>query len=438
MQKKVLIITYYWPPSGGGGVQRWLKFAKYLPEFGWKPLVIVPENPEYPVLDASLEKDVHPEAEIYRLPIWEPYSLFKKLTKRKKTEKVNTGLLFDEKKQSFTERLSLWIRGNLLLPDPRVFWIPTAVKALKKIILETKPDAIITTGPPHSLHLIGQLIKKRFPNLYWISDFRDPWSEIDYLDKFYASKPARGLQKRMEKKVLNRADKVVTVSQSWAKDLQKHTKTPVICITNGYDEEDFSISTKKKQDEEFILSHVGIINSFRSPESLWQAIEELCDSEKEFYNKFKLQLIGTVDEGLKESLKKYRLLHSKTNIVGYIPHSEVMNVYSASSCLLLLQNNTKNSLGHIPGKFFEYMASKTPILAIGAKNSDVGRILEETNAGAICGFNNKTEIKNYLLSLSKTKTDDTLKINLEAVKQFSRYELSRKLSTEINNQLIPL
>ncbi|HKI88004.1 MAG TPA: hypothetical protein VKA38_03185, partial [Draconibacterium sp.] len=178
--KRVLIITYYWPPSGGGGVQRWLKFVKYLPSNGWKPVVAVPENPEYPVIDLSLQEDVPKEAEIIKLPIWEPYGIFKKITGRKKEERVNTGLLFDEKKQTSIEKISLAIRGNFLIPDPRIFWVKPSIKRLKKLIPELNVEAIITTGPPHSVHLIGYRLNKIF-GIPWIADLRDPWSNLDML-----------------------------------------------------------------------------------------------------------------------------------------------------------------------------------------------------------------------------------------------------------------
>ena len=424
--KKVLIICYYWPPSGGGGVQRWLKFTKYLPGNGWTPIVVVPENPEYAVQDATLAKDIPTEAEVIKLPIWEPYGVFKKITKKGKKEKVNAGLLSDKKRQSFLEKVSMWIRGNILIPDPRVFWVNPTARKLKKLIPTINPDAIITTGPPHSIHLIGLRLKKQFPEIKWISDFRDPWSEIDYLDTFYASSLARRWQKKLEQKVLDRSDKVITVSPSWVKDLQKNTKTPVKCITNGFDYEDFPEVANLAASEKFTISHVGIINSFRQPEALWKALEELCSEDKEFSEKLEVELIGTIDKSLKVTLTKYPQLNAKTTIVGYIPHSEVTKRYSQSACLLLLLNNSKNSQGHIPGKFFEYIASRKPVLAMAPENSDVAGIIQENKIGFACDFEDKEKAKDAILSIFKNLGNPT---SCMSVDNYSRKSLSKQLAS---------
>lgn len=430
--KKVLIIAYYWPPSGGGGVQRWLKFVKYLPQFGWKPIVVVPENPEYPVIDNSLEKDIPPEAEIIKLPIWEPYGIFKKITGRKKEERVNTGLLFDEKKQSITEKISLWIRGNVLIPDPRVFWVRPTIKKLTKQIPEIRPDVIITTGTPHSLHLIGYGLKQRFPDIPWLADLRDPWSKLDMLDQFKAGKLAKKRQEKLEHKCLSAASAVTTVSPTWAKELQHFITTPVKCITNGFDATDFNEVPLNKRHNKFIVSHVGIINSFRNPESLWMAFEELCSTFPGFKEQLEIQIIGITDAGLGKSLDKYPQVKNRTFIKGYIPHKEVIKQYSKSSCLLLLLNNSENSDGHIPGKFFEYVASGKPILAIAPKSSDVATIIKSNHFGFTCEFENPREIKNAIQSIYSRQNWDSDKKNTES---FSRKSLTNKL-TDILSEII--
>lgn len=427
--KKVLIIAYYWPPSGGGGVQRWLKFTKYLPQNGWEPIVVVPKEPEYPVLDKSLETDVPAEATIIKLPIWEPYGIFKKLTGRKKEEKVNTGLLFDEKKQSLTEKISLWIRGNLLIPDPRVFWVKPTARELIKRIPEIKPDFIITTGTPHSVHLIGKRIKKHFPDIPWLADLRDPWADLDMLDQFYTSAWAKQGQRKLEHKVLTLANIVTTVSPTWAKELQAKTSTPVHCITNGYDSEDFKNYNYITNNNDFIISHVGIINSYRNPEPLWSALEELCTELPDFADKLKLQIIGITDAGLGKSLDKFPLLKKQTSVTGYIPHEQVVKKYESSSCLLLLLNNSKNSNGHIPGKFFEYLASGKPILAIAPESSDVAKIIGENQVGFACSFEEKDSIKKAVVTIfNEVDKKSAAKI----IDRYSRKSLTNKLASLLN------
>lgn len=427
--KKVLIIAYYWPPSGGGGVQRWLKFTKYLPQNGWNPIVVVPKDPEYPVIDKSLEDDIPKEATVIKLPIWEPYGIFKKLTGRKKEEKVNTGLLFDEKKQSLTEKISLWIRGNILIPDPRVFWVKPSAKRLKKLIPEIKPDFIITTGTPHSVHLIGKSIKKQFPNIPWLADLRDPWANLDMLDQFYTSAWAKNRQLKLEHKVLTMANVVTTVSPTWAKELQAKTETPVHCITNGYDSEDFKDYNSNVVNNDFVISHVGIINSYRNPEPLWLALEELCNEEPGFADKLKLQIIGITDSGLGKSLDKFPQLKERTSVTGYISHEKVIKKYQSSACLLLLLNNTKNSNGHIPGKFFEYLASGKPVLAIAPVDSDVAGIIRDNDAGFACSFDDKAGIRKRIKELFLSSKDA---LNQSPNKKYSRKELTQSLSKIIN------
>lgn len=428
--RKILIITYYWPPSGGGGVQRWLKFVKYLPASGWKPIVVCPENPEYPVIDESLENDIPPEAEIIKLPIWEPYWIFKKITGRKKEEKVNGGLLFDEKKQTLTEKIALWIRGNFLIPVPRVFWVRSSVKRLIKIIAEKNPEAIITTGPPHSVHLIGYNLKKKL-GITWIADLRDPWSQFDILEKFYPSRLARARQKQLEKKALSLADKVITVSPTWANDLQKIVNTPVDFITNGFDDDDFC-QNKKVDSGKFIISHVGMINSYRNRSAFWEVLNELCSEIEEINQNLLIQIVGTYNEQLRKTLEKYPNLTGKLIFSGYIPHSEVKHKYSESGCLLLLQNKTKTSKGHIPGKIFEYLASQKPVLALADPESDLGDLITNCKAGFTCNFDDKNSIKNSVKAIYKKEFPETDK---EMVGTFSRKKLTENLSEILHSTI---
>ena len=429
--KKALIITYYWPPSGGSGVQRWLKFVKYLPEYGWQPIVIVPKNPEYPVFDDSLLKNIPKEVEVLKFPIWEPYSIFKKLTGRKRGDRVNTGLLFDERKKSITERVSLWIRGNLLLPDPRVFWIRPTVRQLKKYIIENSIDVIITTGPPHSVHLIGLKLKVQF-HIPWVCDFRDHWANLDMLEKFYISNWATKRQKKLEQKVLDNADLVLTVSQSWAEELQVLTNTPVKSITNGYDEDDFKEYNNFSESGKFVISHGGIINSYRYPDSLWSAFEELCSEDEDFNKALEIQIFGITDEGFLNSLQKYPNVLKNVKINGYIQHLELINQYSKSDCLLLLLNDTKNSKGHIPGKLFEYLAANRPIIAFGPTHSDVGKIIEDCNAGFVLEYSERNKTKEIITRIYRNSKNGIPELNNDLIRSMSRRFLTTKLVTYLD------
>ncbi|WP_423130101.1 glycosyltransferase [Gaoshiqia sp. Z1-71] len=424
--KKVLIISYYWPPSGGGGVQRWLKFSKYLPEFGWKPYVAVPENPEYPVSDETLSREIHPDIVEIKIPIWEPYHLFRLFTGKKKDEKVNSGFLKNSEKRSLTERISLWLRGNLLIPDPRVFWVGPAFRRLKREISVIKPDWIITTGPPHSVHLIGLKLHRQF-GIKWMADFRDPWSTIDYLDWFKPTRLARNLQARLERKVLKTADVTITVSKNWAAELRKLGAKNVAVITNGFDETDFKETSVPKPDQ-FILTHTGLISSFRNPSSLWTVLDRLCETNPGFASKFELRLIGNVGPEVIDEINQKTELKKHTRFKGYLSHQEVLQEYAESSVLLLLLNQSDNGAGHIPGKFFEYLAAQKPILALGDTEGDVAGILKETGNGQIVDPQHVSDAGSYILSLFNNE------ITLEPCrpKTYSRKSLTGVLAGILN------
>ena len=237
--KRVLIITYYWPPMGGSGVQRWLKFAKYLPSFGWEPIVYTPKNPSFQLHDDSLLSDVRDEQIVWKHPIWEPHHLFYRAKGKKNLARVNQGDILDKKNQSRFEKLGLWVRGNLFIPDPRRFWIGPSVKYLMRRLANERIDAIVTTGPPHSLHHIGRLLQQR-TGIPWLADFRDPWTRWVFLRSFRVSAWAMRLHRRQEKQILQSAQAVTTVSQALREDFEELGGRPVHELTNGYDETDFA------------------------------------------------------------------------------------------------------------------------------------------------------------------------------------------------------
>jgi glycosyltransferase involved in cell wall biosynthesis len=232
--KKVLIITYYWPPMGGGGVQRWLKMTKYFREFGWEPVIFTTENGEASVVDESMLAEIPSGIETLKVPIWEPFGLYKKLLGKSKDEKIAPGLGQETKGNSTLQKLSIWVRGNFFIPDARMFWIKPSSKFLEKYLKENKIDAIISTGPPHSTHLIAFNVTRE-NNIPWIADFRDPWTNIDFYHKLMLTGWADNKHKKLELKVLKNANAIVTVSWSWAKDFEKLINRKIDVITNGFD-----------------------------------------------------------------------------------------------------------------------------------------------------------------------------------------------------------
>jgi len=393
--KKVLIITYYWPPSGGAGVQRWLKFVKYLRGFGWEPIVYTPSNPESPVEDVSLFKDVPPDMEILKTPIWEPYDLYKKFVGRKPGEKINAGFLSEKKQAGLTEKISVWMRGNFFIPDARKFWVKPSVNFLSAFLKDHPVDAIISTGPPHSMHLIALGLKEKF-DFPWLADFRDPWTNIDFYDQLMLTKYANAKHKKLEKQVLLKADRVVIVSWNWAEDLKKIAPVRVDVVTNGYDEEDFQFpSAEPMEKKEFIVCHLGSINKDRNPHQFWKAVKELAGRHNDFRSQIKIKLIGKNDISVTESIISHNL-ENMAEKIPYIPHDHAISMLNASDVLLLPLNNTPNTDGVIPGKLFEYLASRKPILGIGSEKGDTARIINETGSGMVCDFNDTEKIKNEL------------------------------------------
>lgn len=415
--KKVLIITYYWPPSGGGGVQRWLKFAKYLPEYGWEPIIYTPENPDFSIQDASLLEDVSDDLEVIKLPIWEPYQLFTKLSGKKTPSQ---GLISSDKKKSMFTNLALWVRGNFFMPDPRRFWVKPSVKFLTDIIERNNIDAIVTTGPPHSMHMIGLGLKKKL-SVRWIADFRDPWSKWDMLDNFKLSFFAKKRHQKLELKVLQHANEVVTVSETWAAEFQLIYNREYKVITNGFDEDDFKSITAKKSNETFVISHFGLINDFRNPKNFWKALKEVSTDKK-----IVVRLYGMIEHSIVDFIKADEVLNRIIDIRPSISHKDVLNAYAESDLLLLLFNDSKNAKGHIPGKLFEYLASKRPILAIGSKEGDASKIIETSNSGQVYSYKENLTAGLQLMF-------EKAELGNQSIEVYSRKNLTGKLVQEVLN-----
>lgn len=396
--KRVLIITYYWPPSGGSGVQRWLKMSKYLPGYGWQPVIYTTKDAEYPVEDPSLEKDVCAETEIIRRPIVEPYNFYKKFLGLKKDQKVKAGFIDESGKQKgWKEKLSVWIRGNFFIPDARCWWVRPSVRYLKKYLKAHPVDAIISTGPPHSMHLIAMKLKKAL-NIQWIADFRDPWTEIDFYDELMLTRCADRKHHRLERQVLTQADHVVTVSWNWAQGLERLGAKEALVIQNGYDWESEADTLQTALSPEFSITYLGIIGPARNAPTLWQALSELKETEKDFAQNLKLNLIGQVDQSVIRDLETAGLTDN-TVITPHVPHHEVQRIQSASQVLLLLVNNAPNAKGILTGKLYEYLASGRPILAIGPEDGDAALVLKETQSGVIVDFEDKEKMKEVVKDL---------------------------------------
>jgi glycosyltransferase involved in cell wall biosynthesis len=427
--KRVLIITYYWPPSGGAGVQRWLKFAKYLRDFGWEPVIYTPENPEYPETDESLFKDIPVGIEVIKKSIWEPYNAYKRFIGQKKEEKIQAGFLSVKKKNPVIENISIWIRGNLFIPDARKFWIKPSIRFLLKYLAAHQVDAMVSTGPPHSMHLIALGLKNML-NIPWLADFRDPWTEIDFYHQLRLTKQADKKHHRLEKAVLSTADRVTIVSWNWALDFNRLFPRHYDVITNGFDPDDFIIPDQKVA-KTFELTHIGSLNKDRNPELLWEVLAEICSENTGFRDDLRLRFIGKCDVSLFQCLEKYQLL-SRTEKIEYMPHEEVLKESAGSQVLLLLLNNTPNVMGIVTGKIFEYLATRRPVFCIGPTGGDSARIIREAKAGITCNFDDKISMKNALIELYGRYKQESLQNHEGVIDSFSRKHLTEKISSLLN------
>lgn len=435
-QKKILIITYYWPPAGGPGVQRWLKFAKYLPEFGWKPVIYTPENPSYPLLDETLLKEVPENLEIVRTKIWEPYQIAEKLNKSNK--KFKGGQFDVGENQNWKSKLSIWVRGNFFIPDARVFWVKPSVKFLKKYLTENHFDAFVTTGPPHSMHLIGLGLKKEFPNLKWIADFRDPWTEISYYKHLKLTKKSDKKHRELEEQVFKTADITLATSYTDAENFAKKGANAV-CITNGFDVDVKSLSRKAVKSHElsdnfttlqlnkFTLSYIGVLEQLRNPEILWEVLESLVKENVDFRKDFELKFAGRIDDKILNHIKNLELRKSVKNL-GYLSHNKAVSEMQNSDILLITNFPQESSKGIIPGKIFEYLATGKQILSFGPKDADVQRILEKTNAGKHFSYSEKENLEKFILEKYELWKTGSLVSNGSNIEEFSRKNLTRKLS----------
>lgn len=442
--KKVLIVTYYWPPAGGPGVQRWLKFAKYLPEFGWEPIIYTPENPSYPLVDETLKKEVPKDLKIVKTNIWEPYQIAEKFSKNNK--KFKGGQFDVGKNQSFVSKLSIFIRGNFFIPDARKFWVKPSIKFLKDHLKENHIDTIVTTGPPHSLHLIGLGLKKELPDLKWIADFRDPWTEISYYKHLKLTSGSDRKHRLLEKSVFENADLTLATSYTDAENFRKNGAN-AFCVTNGFDvPESLSVGALESSHSEsigtrhpsnsttvkpkFTLSYVGVLEQLRNPENLWTALIELSEKYPDLAKDLELKFVGRVDDKILNEIENSVLKNNIRNL-GYLAHDESVNEMENSDLLLITNFPNESSKGIIPGKLFEYLATGKKIISFGPKDADVERILNKTKAGKHFDYCENTEIQEFIFSLYEEWKSGRSIRNSANINEFSRRELTKELAGKL-------
>lgn len=373
-------------------MQRWLKFVKYLSQMGWEPIVFTPENPSFTIEDTSLLKDIPESVEVIKLPIWEPYNLFFKISKIVGKKSIKQSDFISIGKKSLFQKISSIVRGNFFIPDARIFWVKPSVTFLADLIKSNQIDRIITTGPPHSIHLIGLKLKEKSPSLKWIADFRDPWSEWDLLDTLSLTRFAKSRHKNLEKKVLTMADRIITIAPYHVKRLEALSGRKVDLITNGFDEDDFKGIVHLKTDK-FTIRHIGVVDELRDPKPVMEAIKALCLKNELFQQNVLVEFIGNVNSAFKNYVLEDSTLTVVTRFVDQVPHAQLLNLYGETDLQVLVLAHTSIAPGNLPGKFFEYLASGNPILAIGPVEGDAGKILSNLGGGKIFERSDSSGIK---------------------------------------------
>ena len=437
--KRVLIITYYWPPVGGSGVQRWVKFAKYLPSEGWQPVIYTPENPEMLAVDETLGDEISSETEVIKTHIVEPYELYKRLLRRfghsKEAVEVNP---VNAQNKSFLQKVAMCIRGNLFRPDPRCLWIRPSVRFLKKYLEEHPVDLIVSTGPPQSMHMIGMELAAQ-TGLLWIADFRDPWTKIFYFKHLSMTRATQRWHQKMEKMVLDNASTVVAVSPLVQDDFQKMTQTPVELITNGFDECDFSEEPCREAeggpDRDFVITHTGLFAADGNPTMLWEVLAEKCQKDAEFARKLRVRFVGKTDRQISEAAEEAGL---KDNIedLGYQPHHIAVREQREASLLILPLRKEPEYKAVLPGKLFEYLASWRPVLGIGQTDGAMSVILNTTKTGIVLDWEDKASLSRYIDLCWERHRKGELTVADADISQFTRKALTRKMAELFDNLCI--
>jgi hypothetical protein len=432
--KNILILTYYFPPAGGPGVQRVLKFIKYLPEYGWNPIVVTVKDGDFPAHDPSLFSDIPEQIQVFRVPAVEPYQLYRKLTGKDKAEKIPVGILARDATSSLKDKIAKWIRANFFIPDARIGWIFPVYKQASRIIKKYDIDAILSSSPPHSVQITANLLNMKF-NLPWICDLRDPWTEIYYYQHIKRLFLSNLMDKKLEEYVLHSADKIVTVSPQLVnqfKAIARHTE--YLFIPNGYDVSDFNAIKDITNNRLFTLSYIGNFKANQNIKSLWSAIRELLNEDPDFARSFQLYITGKIHPDILEALQKAGLeQHLKKE--DYVPHSIAVKRMQESSVLLFPIPKAPDNQGILTGKIFEYLASNTPLLSIGPPEGDAADIIRQLEGGPMFNYSDKVEIKEYIKKLFdgwKSNCLNSFSPNHKKVRKYNRKELTGKLAANIN------
>ncbi len=430
--KKILIITYYWPPAAGPGVQRFLKTAKFLPEFGWKPFILTVKDGTYSSTDDSLENDIPEEAEVFKTKTKEPFKIYEKLTGNKGSSK-SVGMINLNNSKNPIKKLSLFIRANCFIPDPRKGWKKYAVEKAAELIKKEDISIVITTSPPHSTHLIGLSLQEKY-NIKWIADFRDPWTNLYFNKMLPRTKRTIKKDKALENKVVSKADYITVISKGLQKEF-KDRNSNIGLIYNGFDENDIPKKINLNKDKCFKIAYVGNFKPNQNISAFWQAISELMQENHSLQDIIRIEFTGNTDNRVNAFVEKYQL---EKNVIfnNYVKHHEATQIMSNSDLLLFVVPKAENNKLIITGKLFEYLATRNPILSIGPVDGNASSIINEAKRDKMLDYENLEAIKNTIKKYIDIWHQEPKKFkhNDDDIMNYSRKVLTKKLA-EIFNKL---
>ena len=425
---KLLLVTYYWPPGGGAGVQRSLKFAKYLPAFGIMPVVLtVDENKAfYPFLDRSLLKDISPELRVVKTQKTELLRRFSNLFP--KVEVPQAGFAGNDK-QSAGSKIKRFVRGNLFIPDARAGWVKPAYHEAVRLLEEEGIDTYQISSPPHSSQLLGLKLKKRFPHKKWIADLRDPWTDIYFYKDLLHTPLAKAIDARYERRVLEQADEIIVVSESIKRLFAAKLpgiESKIHVIPNGYDADDFRLPSHPPQDE-FLVTYTGTLADSYEPEIIFEALRDLAAEEGAHFP-VRLLFVGKLPDSVKQQAQAYGM-EQRIRHVDYVPHEEAVKYLLDTTALLLVIPRTAEEKGILTGKLFEYLAARKPIIAIGPPDGDAARIIAECEAGQTFSRDQKAELTDYLRAkINRWRQNPDLDLAGNRAGRYAREQLTGELA----------
>lgn len=416
--KKVLFITYYWPPSGKASLHWPLDIMTHIQEFGWEPIVLTTKDESFTEKDESLLTKVNPNWKVISTKAIEPFNIYRKFIGKKSNEKLIASETISLENKNLAHKISIWIRMNLFVPDARVGWFFPAIKEANKFLKIEKIDAIVSIGPPHTTHLVARKLAADF-DVPFYPVFIDPWVNISYYRNFRRSKLTLAIDNHFEKSVLEKATKVVFVTESMKEDyISKYPqiKDNSFVLYWGYNEEDFKglpLNPLPKEGDflnQKIILHAGNIFDYQNPQNLWKEIKRRTDSGE----KFKIKFIGTVSPLIKQSIKNYKL-ESITEYLGFLPYHKMLNELSMADYLLVCTTESR----HVPGKLFEYLRIGKPIIAFGDDNNEVENILKQSGLGRLYRYDEEVKEIFYI--------KDNKEVNIQSITRFDRKVIAEEL-----------